>query len=443
VPGNDGRSGGTRGAIAVIAASTLIILTVYFFSRIEVYEGTRWVRPSGELRANNFYVLGAWLSESGHPARFYPRWTGIEKLSPQEGGLYIQASLFDWEEADRVLVPWVKEGGSLVISIDFPWYRDHARAGEAVPAAPALDSFLEKLGIHVRSPGAKNHGAGGGDETAGTLDNDDNDNGNDGGAVRDDGEGDAGGDHDGPGGGGEAAQEGPDYDYRIGFEDPGLAAPSGERPVPKGRAGGTAESPPGGRNLTLRDSEGTIRLVRRALGKGQIAVTGACFFMYNYPLEYEANARLAWELTGASLGPEKPGMLFVRGRRAAGGFFNALTERGSLEAPVLSVLVLILAGFWMVIPAFGVLRDDEPKRRGAIGGRFLAEARFLRRHGALRTYLETYLRELRYRSAGRELGPDLKKTVKESEDALAAGKKTGPGKMAVYLKHLMSALERI
>jgi hypothetical protein len=165
--------------------------------------------------------------------------------------------------------------------------------------------------------------------------------------------------------------------------------------------------------------------------------------MYNYHLDNEANARLAWELTGASLCPEKPGMLFVRGRRAAAGFFSALAQRGNLRAPVLSVLILVLAGFLMVIPGFGVLRGDESQRPGAIGGRFLAEARFLRRYGAFGVYLETYLRELRRRSEGRELGPDLTRVMKEAEDALAAGKNVSPGTMAVCLKNLMSALERI
>jgi hypothetical protein len=440
-----GRFGGTYGVVLLAAVSALIVLAVYIFSRFEIYERTRWVRPSAELRANNFYVLSTWLSESGHPVRSYPRWTGIKKLSPREGGLYIQASLFDWEEAEPVLVPWVEEGGSLVISLDDPWYQDDAE--EALPTGPALDLFLEKLGIRVLRPGPENYGAAGKkDETVMTIDEDNEDNedngDDDGGAVPEDEEGyAAAGDR--SGGDGAAARDFPDYDYRISFEDSGPAAPSGGTPVPDGRTGERAESSPDGRNLTLRDSGGTIRLVRRALGKGQVAVTGACFFMYNYHLDDEANARLAWELTGASLRPEQPGMFFVRGRRAAAGFFSALAERGNLMAPALSILILVLTGFLTVIPGFGVLRGDESKRPGAISGRFLAEARFLRRYGAFGVYLETYLRELRRRSEGRDLGPDLTETVHEVEDALAAGKNIGPGKMAVYLKNLMSALERI
>ena len=52
---------------------------------------------------------------------------------------------------------------------------------------------------------------------------------------------------------------------------------------------------------------------------------------------------------------------------------------------------------------------------------------------------QPYLRELRRRGRGRALGREFE----ELEEALAAGKKIGRQKTAVYLKNLMSALERI
>jgi predicted NBD/HSP70 family sugar kinase len=73
----------------------------------------------------------------------------------------------------------------------------------------------------------------------------------------------------------------------------------------------------------------------------------------------------------------------------------------------------------------------------------MAEARFLRRYGADRGCLETYLRELRLRSGGREPDRELRVHIKEVEEALAAGKPIRPGAMARYLKNLMPALERI
>jgi hypothetical protein len=97
----------------------------------------------------------------------------------------------------------------------------------------------------------------------------------------------------------------------------------------------------------------------------------------------------------------------------------------------------------MVIPVFGIPLTEERRRPTGIVDRFRAEARFLGRYGALRTYLIVYLRELhRYAMAGRgerKLGQD----VQEVEQALAAGKKIGRKKMAVYLRNLMSALEHI
>jgi hypothetical protein len=191
--------------------------------------------------------------------------------------------------------------------------------------------------------------------------------------------------------------------------------------------------------LILLDEWENIRLIRMPLGQGSLTVTGSCYFMYNYNLDIDADARLSWELTGASLGAERPGMLFVRGRQAAGGLFAALRERGNLLPPLVSIAVLVLVGFWTVIPGFGPRREEEAVDRAAITGRFTAEARFLHRYGAYGAYLEAYLQELRRRSGGREPGRE----VKEVEAVLASGKKISQRKMAAYLKNLMSALEQV
>jgi hypothetical protein len=393
-------SGGSYGIVTGIVISALVVSAIFAVSRLEIYERERWVRPSGEFRSNSFYVLGEWLSAAGHPVRFSPRWTGTKNVSPREGGLYIQASLFDWDRRD--ILPWVIKGGVLLISIDFSWYQRDRKDREAPPAVLALEKFLADLGIRIQAP--LQEGGEEGSDAAGLIAAEGEDAGED------------------------EFPAFPDYDDKIIFEDPlpaGPAAPAGETLLP------------GGEFLALKDSEGRIRLIRRTLGKGRIAVTGSCFFMYNYRLEGEANARLAWELTGASLGPERPGILFIRGRRGSGGLFELLGEQGNLLPPVLSALVLIFTGFWMVLPGFGIPPREETRRRLSIIGRFSAEARFLRRYKALDLYLEAYLRELRRR--GQAAGPE----IKEIEEALAAGGKIGPAKAAVYLKNLMSALERI
>jgi hypothetical protein len=415
-PGSASGSGSGYGIFTGILISALVVFGVLFISRLEIYERERWQRPSGEFRSNSFYVLGEWLSVAGHPVRFSPRWAGTGDISPREGGLFIQTSLYNWDSRD--ILPWVREGGSLLISIDFPWYWGAGEETEAPSAVLALERFLADLGIRIRNPllaededGAPDEDSGNSDSAAGEVPAE--------GTLAEE----------APTGEAPAGETPafPDYDYKIIFEEPAIPAPP-----PAASA-----MPTGSEFLSLKDSEGNIRLVRRTLGKGRIAVTGSCVFMYNYRLEGEANARLAWELTGGSLGPERPGILFIRGRRGSGGLFEILREQGNLLPPVLSALVLILTGFWMVLPGFGVPPREETRPRLSITGRFSAEARFLRRHRGLEVYLEAYLRELR--RLGRGQGPQ----IKEIEEALAAGKRIGPRKTAVYLKNLMSALEQI
>ncbi|MDR0399527.1 MAG: hypothetical protein LBH51_01115 [Treponema sp.] len=427
-----GIAGNGYGLFALAAVLALLIFAILAAARLEVYERERWVLPSGEFLSNNFYVLGEWLSGSGRPVRFSPRWAGKRGISPREGGLFIQASLFDWERED--ILPWVREGGILMVSIDFPWYRREDPAAEAPPAVLALEEFLEKLEISIRPPVPERRVAGenaaGGSIAEGRT-------AVDGVAGADEAAGGGGGAFPGPESDAEseyamepdegraAAEAGgfPDYDLSIVFEEPAPAIPALESE----------------KTLVLRDARGNIRLIRRALGKGWVAVAGFYVFMYNYHLEDEANARLAWELTGASLGPERPAILFVRSRRGAEGLFGILRERGNLLPPVLSILVLIFTGFWMTLPGFGVPLGEDPRKQPSIIKRFSAEARFLRRHDALRVYLGIYLRELRRRGRGRPLGRECE----EVEAALAAGKKISPRKMAVYLENLMSALERL
>jgi hypothetical protein len=433
------------GAFIGIAASALVVSAILIISQLEIYERDRWAAPSGEARSNNFYVLGKWLSETGHPVRFTPRWAGMKDIAPQEGGLFIQASLFDWENED--ILPWVREGGVLVVSIDFPLYWMGEAEDEPPASVLAMERSLENLGIRVRRPlpeGSDTVDEYGEDSitvekeedntAAGKKDGEkkgeNREKGEDSITVHDSYESNAGESEDSIIEE-EESPDFPDYDYRIVFAEPDSAA----GPF----ISGGQETPPGEKSLTLRDTGGNIRLIRRTLGRGQVAVAGACVFMYNYLLDDQANARLAWELTGGSLGPGRPGILFVRGRRSAGGLFGILSGRGNLLPPVLSCLALVFAGFWITLPGFGVPLREESRRRLSITGRFSAEARFLRRHGALRVYSEIYLRELRRLSRGREPGRE----IKEVEEVLAAGKKIGPRKTAVYLKNLMSALERL
>jgi hypothetical protein len=175
----------------------------------------------------------------------------------------------------------------------------------------------------------------------------------------------------------------------------------------------------------FRDTAGGIRLVTLPLGEGSVTLTGVPYFMQSPHIGERQNALLAWELTGAR-DPENRGLLFIRGERrgasgsggmAAGagemdrgpGFFEKLARRGRITALIISMVLLIVVSFWMVIPRFGVLERDDPGTGKPIRERFLAEARFLKKHRSLGAYLEAYIRELtaKLRREGIDGGEDL------------------------------------
>jgi hypothetical protein len=181
---------------------------------------------------------------------------------------------------------------------------------------------------------------------------------------------------------------------------------------------------------TVEDGVGAVRLVTVYPGKGSVTLTGRPLFMQNYFLGAVPNARLSWELTGGAL-EEGGGILFIRERKMARHFFGRLAERGNPLPLAVSVLVLTAVGFWMVIPAFGnPLRDEERPFR-PIRDRFLAEIRFLKKYGALDSYLRPYVDNLKKRGRWEGTGE-----LAGLEEILAAGKKLSLKKTMLYLKKL-------
>ena len=156
------------------------------------------------------------------------------------------------------------------------------------------------------------------------------------------------------------------------------------------------------RTETISNVSGKIKLVRVPIKKGSITLCGTPVFMKSHNLNKEKNAMLSWHLTGEQ-DIEKKGLLFVRGIKTSPGFFGKLAERGNFFPLLISVLVLIATGFWMVIPVFGSLAGDmdaeqERERRGKpMQERFLAEARFLKKYKRLGSYLEIYYLSLKQR----------------------------------------------
>ena len=68
-------------------------------------------------------------------------------------------------------------------------------------------------------------------------------------------------------------------------------------------------------------------------------------------------------------------------------------EKGNLFPVVISAIILIVMGFWMVIPVFGLVSVEKQRTSKPIRERFTAEIRFLKKYRALDHYLDVYGRE--------------------------------------------------
>jgi hypothetical protein len=177
----------------------------------------------------------------------------------------------------------------------------------------------------------------------------------------------------------------------------------------------TEKKPPVDRILVMNHRD-KIRLVKLELGEGWIIFTGEAHFLHNYYLRRTENVNLAGVLflpvypagqTEMSEGSppgetasaaDNAGVLFIRAIYGDGHFFGNLVERGNPWALAVSLALLIIAGFWMVIPPFGRFRPAPEKPGKPLRERFLAEGRFLKKYHALGKYLEVYERELEHRS---------------------------------------------
>jgi len=145
--------------------------------------------------------------------------------------------------------------------------------------------------------------------------------------------------------------------------------------------------------FTVRDNQGYARLAEISLGEGKLTITGFPVFMYNNKLKNEINAALAWELTGARAAT---GVLFIYTRYTEKTFFGRIMERGNILPVIFSALLVIILGFWMVIPVFGLVFEEKQKNSRPIRERFAAEISFLKKYKALDYYLDIYKREHQY-----------------------------------------------
>jgi len=299
-----------------ICAGIIFILALVGFvlyKNLEIYEFTEFSDPSREVRANDYYAVERWLNETGHPVRFEKDFNPAKLAAVEERVVIIHSSASRWDNAQKLILPWIEQGGYLVISLD---------DSDSIFSENLL-KFLSDcgVGVEVKRENTRRGLA-------------------------------------------------PYYDRNIFFTIDDSADV-----------------------LTINDEQGFARLVEISLGNGALTVTGIPVFMYNDSLRDETNASLAWNLTGARANGENTGVLFVRERNLPRNMLGKIMERGNLLPVGISALLLIILGFWMVIPVFGLVSIEKQKTARPIRERFLAEVRFLKKHRALDHYLTVFAQE--------------------------------------------------
>jgi hypothetical protein len=322
---------GKPAAVFGLILAALAILGIFAYTQLEIYPRSRTLRPVREALENEYLALERWLARTGRSLRT-ESWGNPEAvIAAPEKTVFIQTSFFYWSaDAGDLLLPWIEEGGVLIIALDDPWYEEDED----------FASFLSRLGI-----------------------------------------------------------------TRNGREDWDAALPYFKDPDfdPDTALDVTGDALPG-ETLALTDHGGTIRLIRTSLGRGSVTVTGIPYFMQNFRLEKSQNAVMTWDLFSAGGAGENPGVLFIRGEKIVRSFWGKLAERGNFIFLIISIPLVLVIGFWMVLPGFGPVIKEAAEPLKSIRERFAAEGRFLRKYDALDTYLEVYVREIKSRLAGRDRG---------------------------------------
>ncbi|MDR3167002.1 MAG: hypothetical protein LBT93_03580 [Treponema sp.] len=353
-------------AVFGLILGALVILGIFAYTQLEIYPRFRELGPSREALGNEYLALERWLMRTGRSLRTVPQGTPKLILEAPERTVFVQRSFFTWSgDAGELLFPWIEGGGSLILVLDTPWYKEK-KGGFA--------SFLNSLGITWTYGEDQNIPA--------------------------------------------AYSGDPDFDRETLLHLSGEALPE--------------------KNLALTDHGGIIRLVRISRGRGSVTVTGIPYFMQNSRLERHPNAVTAWNLFSTGDAGENPGVLFIRGKETAASFRGKLAERGNFTFLIISIPLVLAIGFWMVLPGFGPVLRDEAEPLYSLRERFFAEGRFLKKYGALDTYLAVYVREIKFRlKAGEDAEPeDLAARILKIQ-----GERDLPGVFPPDLQALTDALQ--
>ena len=103
-------------SITAVVLSLFIFIFRYFF---EISPATKYLPPSREARLNEYLALDRWLTGMGIPVRVETSGDLFMVLYAKEKKVFIQASLFDWEDGTaNYLAGWVEDGGTLLLVLD-------------------------------------------------------------------------------------------------------------------------------------------------------------------------------------------------------------------------------------------------------------------------------------------------------------------------------------
>ena len=345
--------------VGIIFAS--VVLGFLAYNNLEIYQRNRYISPSREVSANLYHAMEQWLKEAGHVVSienyFYPQ----RLIDAQEKVVMINSARYHWNDKEEI-IRWIEKGGYFIIVVEFfngvinenlaDFLSRFGISAEYVTQRVSHildeegeDSFNEEKEASSETDIMKN-------EQADILSEEE--------TLRD---------------------LSPNFFSRIAFH---------------------VESEED--FILIKDAEGVIRLADISLGNGMLTVTGMPVYMYNNNLKKEANAKLAWNITGARLGEDAEvksnsaevaaaDILFIRpqtGRAASGSLLGAIFERGNFIPVIVSAVLLIITGFWMVIPGFGLVFEEKKRISRPLKDRFTAEISFLKKHRALKYYLDTY-----------------------------------------------------
>jgi len=306
----------------------LVLAGLVLYNNLEIYEEKMFSGPSREVIENSYYAMERWLNETGHPVRLEKSFNPSKFAQTEERVIMIDSSVGRWDNAEDLILPWIEQGGYLIISLDvhegdgnlfrLP-YRFGIDIGYGTPKEKnPRELFSDKSESDKSAP----------EESIPTL--------------------------------------GKNV-YFVFKERDGIFA--------------------------IKDHNGWARLVEISIGDGALIIIGRPTFMLNNYLYNEVNANLAWKLTGARAEGKNKGVLFVREWYIPKSMFGKIMERGNLLPVAVSAFLLIILGFWMVVPVFGLTAVEKQKTSRPIRERFIAEIRFLKKYRALDNYLDVYERE--------------------------------------------------